>query len=164
LVAHVRIGGPLRPFADGYLADLVERGYALRHRTVRELFPARGVSTPRCLIDTRSYTPTRYLMVRVLTQDVCGKPRMPAYTPRGYTPTHHDKKDTMSQTTQQLTYSVPAMSCGHCRAAISAEVERVPGVGYVDVDLDAKRVTVTGDGIDEAAVRAAIDEAGYDIG
>ena len=70
----------------------------------------------------------------------------------------------MSQTAQQLTYSVPGMSCGHCRGAISAEVERVPGVGHVDVDLDAKRVTVTGDGIDDTAVRAAIDEAGYDSG
>ena len=69
----------------------------------------------------------------------------------------------MSQTAQQLTYSVPGMSCGHCRGAISAEVERVPGVGSVDVDLDAKRVTVIGEVIDDTAVRAAIDEAGYDI-
>ena len=69
----------------------------------------------------------------------------------------------MSQTAQQLTHSVPDMSCGHCRAAISGEVERVPGVGYVEVDLDARRVTVTGDGIDDTAVRAAIEEAGYDI-
>ena len=70
----------------------------------------------------------------------------------------------MSQTAQQLTHSVPDMSCGYCRAAITSEVERVPGVGHVDVDLDAKRVTVTGDGIDDTAVRAAIDEAGYDSG
>jgi copper chaperone CopZ len=69
----------------------------------------------------------------------------------------------MSQTAQRLTYSVPDMSCDHCRAAITGEVERVPGVGCVGVDLDAKRVTVTGDGIDDMAVRAAIDEAGYDI-
>lgn len=69
----------------------------------------------------------------------------------------------MSQTAQQLTYSVPDVSCGHCRAAISAEVERVAGVSSVEVDLDAKRVTVIGDGIDDAAVRAAIGEAGYDV-
>ena len=69
----------------------------------------------------------------------------------------------MSQTAQQLSYSVPDVSCGHCRAAISAEVERVAGVSSVAVDLDAKRVTVTGDRVDDAAVRAAIDEAGYDI-
>jgi copper chaperone CopZ len=33
----------------------------------------------------------------------------------------------------------------------------------VDVDLSAKRVTVAGQGVDDAAVRAAIDEAGYDV-
>jgi copper chaperone len=69
----------------------------------------------------------------------------------------------MSQTIEQLTYSVPGMSCGHCRAAITAEVQRIAGVASVDVDLDAKRVTVAGEQLDDAAVRAAIDEAGYDV-
>jgi copper chaperone CopZ len=58
---------------------------------------------------------------------------------------------------------VPGVSCGHCRAAITAEVEKVPGVRGVDVDLDAKRVTVAGAQLDDATVRAAIEEAGYDI-
>jgi copper chaperone CopZ len=65
----------------------------------------------------------------------------------------------MSQT---ITYSVPGMSCGHCRSAITAEVEAVPGVETVDVDLDAKRVTVGGPALDDAALIAAIDEAGYE--
>ena len=69
----------------------------------------------------------------------------------------------MSQTAEQLTYSVPDVSCGHCRAAITSEVEKVPDVASVEVDLDAKVVTVAGDGLDDAAVRAAIDEAGFDI-
>ena len=69
----------------------------------------------------------------------------------------------MTETVQQLIYSVPDVSCGHCRAAITAEVEKVPGVASVDVDLQAKRVTVAGENVDEAAVRAAIDEAGFDI-
>ncbi len=63
----------------------------------------------------------------------------------------------------ELTYAVPGVSCAHCRAAIAGEVELVPGVRTVDVDLDAKRVRVTGDGLDDAAIRAAIDEAGYDV-
>lgn len=69
----------------------------------------------------------------------------------------------MTWTTEHLTYSVPGMSCAHCRAAITAEVEKVAGVASVDVDLDAKRVTVVGAELDDAAVRAAIDEAGYDV-
>ena len=59
-------------------------------------------------------------------------------------------------------YTVPGISCEHCRVAITGEVGEVAGVRTVDVDLESKRVTVTGDGFDDAAVRAAIDEAGYD--
>jgi copper chaperone len=59
-------------------------------------------------------------------------------------------------------YSVPDVSCDHCRAAIEGEVGRVPSVEQVSVDLVAKVVTVTGAAAD-AEVRAAIDRAGYDI-
>ena len=70
----------------------------------------------------------------------------------------------MTQTLEQLIYSVPGISCGHCRAAITAEVEKVAGVSGIAVDLDAKRVSVEGVELDDAAIRSAIDEAGYDIG
>jgi copper chaperone len=60
------------------------------------------------------------------------------------------------------TYSVPGISCGHCQAAIEGELAKVDAVDAVAVDLAAKTVTVTGTASDDA-VRAAIDEAGYDI-
>jgi copper chaperone len=69
----------------------------------------------------------------------------------------------VTQTAEQLSYSVPGVSCAHCRAAITAEVAMVPGVASVDVDLDARRVTVAGEQLDDGAIRAAIDEAGYDV-
>lgn len=59
------------------------------------------------------------------------------------------------------TYSVPGISCGHCKSAIEAEVSEVDGVDSVVVDVDAKLVTVSGG--DDAAIRDAIDEAGYDV-
>jgi len=62
-----------------------------------------------------------------------------------------------------LIYNVPGMTCEHCRTAISKEVGAVPGVESVNVDLTAKVVTVHGEGISDAAVREAIDEAGYDV-
>jgi copper chaperone len=68
----------------------------------------------------------------------------------------------MSRTDDQLS-SVPGVSCAHCQTAITAEVEQLPGVSSVAVDLDAKRVSVRGEHLDDAAIRAAIDEAGYDI-
>ncbi|MFP5318515.1 MAG: heavy-metal-associated domain-containing protein [Acidimicrobiia bacterium] len=60
-----------------------------------------------------------------------------------------------------LNYVVPAIHCGHCKAAIESEVGGVAGVDRVEVDVDSKRVTVQGDAA-EAAVLAAISEAGYD--
>ena len=63
----------------------------------------------------------------------------------------------------ELTYTVPGMSCGHCEKAVKDEVGAVPGVASVDVDLATKLVVVRGEGVDDAAVRAAIDEAGYDV-
>lgn len=66
----------------------------------------------------------------------------------------------MSETS---TYSVPGVHCGHCKAAITRELEAVAGVESVDVDLDSKRVAVTGHGLDDTALRAAIDEAGYEV-
>jgi copper chaperone len=64
---------------------------------------------------------------------------------------------------QQTTYSVPGISCEHCRTAITSELAHVDGVRAIDVDLAAKAVTVTGSGFDSGAVVAAIDEAGYEV-
>ena len=58
-------------------------------------------------------------------------------------------------------YTVPAIHCAHCVASIREEVSEVEGVDDVDVDLDTKIVTVQGSRLDDAAVRAAIEEAGY---
>jgi copper chaperone CopZ len=60
------------------------------------------------------------------------------------------------------TYTVPEMSCGHCKAAVTREVSAVAGVQSVDVDLDTKLVTVTGEQLDDEALRAAIEQAGYE--
>jgi copper chaperone len=64
---------------------------------------------------------------------------------------------------ETLSYSVPGVHCDHCTAAIEGEVSPLAGVTAVAVDLDVKTVTVTGDALDDAAIRAAIDEAGYDV-
>ena len=64
--------------------------------------------------------------------------------------------------TETVTYSVPDMHCGHCERAVSEELSAIAGVESVDVDLESKRVTVVGSGLDDAKLRAAIDEAGYE--
>ena len=61
----------------------------------------------------------------------------------------------------EMTYTVSGMSCSHCVAAVTEEVQAVAGVESVDVDLDTKLVVVRGDGLADDALRAAIVEAGY---
>lgn len=61
-----------------------------------------------------------------------------------------------------VTYRVPEISCDHCVAAITGAVEPLVGVESVVVSVPDKTVTVSGD-VDDAAVRSAIDDAGYDI-
>ena len=54
------------------------------------------------------------------------------------------------------------MHCGNCTAAVEREVGQVEGVESVDADLETKLVVVRGAGFDDADVRAAIAEAGYE--
>ena len=65
----------------------------------------------------------------------------------------------MSET---VTYTVPDMHCGHCKQAVSEELNAVEGVESVEVDLETKRVVVVGASLEDAKLRAAIDEAGYE--
>jgi copper chaperone len=62
-----------------------------------------------------------------------------------------------------MVLTVPGMTCGHCEAAVKAEVGALSGVTDVAVDLDTKLVTVTGDPLDHDDIVAAIDEAGFDV-
>jgi copper chaperone len=64
---------------------------------------------------------------------------------------------------QTITYTVPGMHCGNCERAVQTELATVPGVHSVAVDLDDKLVTVEGEQLDDGALRAAIDEAGYEV-
>jgi copper chaperone len=63
---------------------------------------------------------------------------------------------------ETITYSVPAIHCAHCALSIREEVSEVEGVEDVDVDLESKIVTIHGKELDDLALRAAIEEAGYD--
>ena len=67
----------------------------------------------------------------------------------------------MSQT---QTYTVTGMTCGHCVASVTEEVQEIAGVEDVAVDLATGAVTVTSaEPLDDAAVRAAVEEAGYQL-
>ncbi|GIU94166.1 MAG: hypothetical protein KatS3mg012_0623 [Gaiellaceae bacterium] len=65
----------------------------------------------------------------------------------------------MSET---VIYTVPAIHCAHCGMSIREEVSEVEGVEEVDVDIDAKVVTIRGRELSDEKLRAAIQEAGYE--
>jgi copper chaperone len=68
----------------------------------------------------------------------------------------------MTTSQSEKSYTVPGMSCQHCVVALTDELGRVVGVESVDVALETKQVTVRGRDLDDDALRAAIDEAGYE--
>lgn len=62
----------------------------------------------------------------------------------------------------EIEYQVTGMTCGHCEMSVREEVEQVPGVTAIDVSTTTSRLVVTADQpFDDAAVVAAVDEAGY---
>jgi copper chaperone len=66
--------------------------------------------------------------------------------------------------TRTRSYTVTGMTCGHCVASVTEEVQEIPGVTDVRVDLATGALSVTSSQpIDAAAVRAAVDEAGYQL-
>lgn len=59
-------------------------------------------------------------------------------------------------------YSVTGMTCGHCEGSVRAAVSEIPGVTDIAVSAATGSLVVTSDAaIDDAAVLAAVDEAGY---
>ncbi|MDX3753612.1 heavy-metal-associated domain-containing protein [Streptomyces sp. AK08-02] len=61
-------------------------------------------------------------------------------------------------------YQVTGMSCGHCEGSVSAEISELAGVTSVKAVAATGEVTVVSEApLDEAAVRAAVDEAGFEL-
>ena len=64
----------------------------------------------------------------------------------------------------ETTYTVTGMTCSHCVASVTEEISEIDGVTDVAVDLPTGAVTVTSsETLDEADVRAAVEEAGYEL-
>ncbi len=67
------------------------------------------------------------------------------------------------ETIESRAYDVHGMTCAHCVMSVRDEVSAVPGVSAVDVDLASGRLTVSGERVDEDAIRAAVEQAGYEV-
>ncbi|MBO1334148.1 heavy-metal-associated domain-containing protein [Streptomyces sp. VRA16 Mangrove soil] len=61
-------------------------------------------------------------------------------------------------------YQVKGMTCGHCEGAVAGEISEIEGVSSVKAVAASGQVTVvSAAALDEEAVRAAVDEAGYEL-
>jgi copper chaperone CopZ len=84
-------------------------------------------------------------------------------------PTRLDEENHMSAQTDTpgsvtAVYKVSGMSCGHCEGSVSGEISEIPGVSSVKATASTGEVTVVSAApLDEEAVRAAVDEAGYEL-
>ena len=63
----------------------------------------------------------------------------------------------------QTVYHVTGMTCAHCADAVTREVAAVEGVEAVEVSVEAGTVLVRGERVSDELVRAAVDEAGYEV-
>ena len=61
------------------------------------------------------------------------------------------------------TFTVTGMTCAHCVASVTEEVQEVAGVETVAVVLDTGALTVMGERLDDARIRDAVEEAGYQL-
>ena len=61
------------------------------------------------------------------------------------------------------TYTVQGMHCSSCAMKVSGAVSDVDGVNGADVDVETGKLTVSGETFDDAAIRTAIDAAGYQL-
>lgn len=62
------------------------------------------------------------------------------------------------------TYAVSGMTCGHCVRSVTKEVHELPGIEQLDVVLQTGALTITSVApLEEAAVRAAVEDAGYQL-
>jgi copper chaperone CopZ len=65
--------------------------------------------------------------------------------------------------TGEKTYTVTGMSCGHCELSVREEIEELAGVESARADHTTGTLVVHGNEVDDAAVRAAVSEAGYEV-
>jgi copper chaperone CopZ len=58
-------------------------------------------------------------------------------------------------------FTIDGMTCNSCRLNVIDEVAELDGVDEVDVDLEARRMRVRGERLDDDAIRGAVRVAGY---
>jgi len=72
-----------------------------------------------------------------------------------------EEREMENEATERIELTVTGMTCGGCVMAVKSTLQRQAGVEHVEVDLAGKHATVSGSGLNAAALVAAVEQAGY---
>jgi len=82
---------------------------------------------------------------------------------RNFKPARAYRAEKGRNTMMKKTIKIEGMSCGHCVARVKAALSALPGVAKADVDLATKSAAVEGEGLSDAALKSAVEGAGYEV-
>jgi hypothetical protein len=152
-------------------------GFGIDYLLPREWFTDHLASTHACCHDVASWFEwlctgiLALLLLNVLRMRLMHKSACSCGHDHGHHCHCHDdvcsceaeEKTDVHHAYQTRTYTVKGMTCNHCRANTEKVIRTVPGVEAVSVDFQSGIATVTGDNIDDTAIREAVESIGFDL-
>lgn len=63
----------------------------------------------------------------------------------------------------EITIKIEGMQCGHCSSRVKAALEKVEGVASAEVSHETGIAVITGEGLDAAALKAAVENQGFSV-
>lgn len=63
----------------------------------------------------------------------------------------------------EITIKIEGMQCGHCSSRVKAALEKVEGVASAEVSHETGVAVITGESLDAAALKAAVENQGFSV-
>lgn len=63
----------------------------------------------------------------------------------------------------EITIKIEGMQCGHCSSRVKAALEKVAGVASAEVSYETGTAVITGESLDAAALKAAVENQGFSV-
>jgi copper chaperone CopZ len=73
------------------------------------------------------------------------------------------ERQEVREVTMKKTVSIEGMTCAHCTARVTRALQGVTGIGNVTVSLEKNNAVVEGNDFADADIRAAVEDAGYQV-
>lgn len=63
----------------------------------------------------------------------------------------------------EITLKIEGMQCSHCSSRVKAALEKVAGVASAEVSHETGTAVITGESLDAAALKAAVENQGFSV-